>query len=215
MKNLIKKLLIPIVISSQLLLPFSSFAKERLREEKSRYNFYFGGGIGIYRGTENMSNVYNNMLRFRGNIGLDLSKNFRLEGTFTYIDDKKGPNVYNVYGKDMSVKPKINIVGLDALIHYLIPIHVPTIYLGGGLTFMNTKEEVSFSLSSNNTSTFKASVNAIGPTFAFGVDIPINKEKTKNIYLEFSKRSAKFNWVFNEVLDMGGRSFDAGVRYKF
>lgn len=216
MKNLIKKLLFPIVISSQFLLPAFSFAKEK-PEKKYKSNFYIGGSIGVYQGTEDMKNIYVNMLKLRGNVGLDLHKNFRLEGALFYITDKRGPVLHtNSYGvEDMEVKSKIGIVGFEALANYLIPVKWPVFRLGAGLTFMRTIEKTSFlPLSSKDApETFKASANAVGPLFIFGVDVPIDKEKTKNVYVEFSDRSARFKWIFGDTLDMGGSSLDVGMRF--
>lgn len=216
MKNLIKKLLFPIVISSQFLLPAFSFAKEK-PEKKYKSNFYIGGSIGVYQGTEDMKNIYGNMLKLRGNIGLDLLKNFRLEGALFYITDERGPVLHiNSYGvEDMEIKSKIGIAGFEALANFLIPVKWPVFRLGAGLTFMRTTEEVSLSPLSleDSSETLKASANAVGPLFIFGIDVPINKEKTKNVYVEFSDRSAKFKWIFGDTLDMGGSSLDVGMRF--
>jgi hypothetical protein len=80
---------------------------------------------------------------------------------------------------------------------------------------MRTTEKISFlPLSSKDASeTFKVAANAVGPLFIFGIDIPIDKEKTKNVYVEFSDRSAKFKWIFGDTLDMGGSSLDVGMRF--
>lgn len=187
--GLIKKFLLPLALtSSLLLLPLHVFSEES--QKKNQSNFYMGASIGPYIGTSrSMLKKYGFTWKFRGNVGLNLSKNFRLEGGYTFLN-KEGSSTI-VSG------------GLEAMAYYIFPFNeYVKFHTGGGLTLTGLKESSFGDDKTNREISF-------GPVFAVGLDMLSKKEKASMFF------DIAYRYLGPDKFDGGGFSLDTGVRLGF
>ena len=189
MKGLSKKFLLPLVLTGSLLFsPIHAFSRES--QKKNQPNFYMGASIGPYIGTSKpMLKEYGFTWKFRGSLGLDLSKNFRLEGGYTFLN-KEGSSTI-VSG------------GLEGMAYYTFPFneHIK-FHTGGGLTLTGLKESSFGDDKTNREISF-------GPVFAVGLDM-LSKQEKASVFFDIAYR-----YLGPDKFDGGGFSLDTGVRLGF
>ena len=205
MKSL-KSKLIPLVAGGLMLvssfLPHPALAEEQQRKtnvgslaqlsnpekEEQKEEFFFkpyaaaGGGCYIWA-NKPFQDMYGITPRVRGRIGAEISKNARFELAASYSSKDGTPyTTKNLDPTDYVIN--MTTIQIEALAHYLIPSEDFVFYVGGGLTAIRLKESIAYANEPKNNKIVEKTVG--GPVLNLGLDIPLNKEKTINLYLDSS-----------------------------
>ena len=198
---------------------FSSlFAQEK--KEDFRPQSYFSIGVSSYDGKEEaMKDIYGKIPRFRASFGEDFSKEFKWESAIAYSKKSGDPYKWSI-GGDVEGDAEITLLHLEALIKYMIRGKILNLYIGGGLSYINAKEELSGRVYWHSGGYDNLSANydksAFGHLFVVGIDKPINKDKTMLLYVEISNRSVKVkNDFLDSDIDTGGTSLEVGIRFAY
>lgn len=189
-KNLVQKVLAPLLICGALLSPIKVLAEEK--KEDIFFKPYAAAGVSANIWAHKaFQDIYGVMPRIRGRVGADLSKNVRVELALSYHGGEGDP-YKSVEGdinlSDIEAKATWSAVQFEALAHYLIPLKGefgPTLYVGGGLMVMGATEKMEVTYK-GKTLEAEASKTLVGPVINLGLDVPFSKEKTVNGYVELS-----------------------------
>lgn len=173
MKGLIKKVLAPLAVAGTLFA--TNLASAEIKP-------FVSISIGGYNGFSQSNTHYGSMFRIKGAAGLDLSKNFRIEGALTYMDYK--------------FKDNLNVLVGEAVVYGMTQTESVNIRAGIGLCAYG--ENVNG----------KDKKTAIGPALVLvGIDKPINKKTDLYVDIGISIYS-----IITEGTLRGGNSFDMGIR---
>ena len=135
--NLLKRLILPVAMSSFLF--FSPISISAEKQSKEQYpNFYMYTGVGASIETSvSMLEKYGFIWKMKVGTGIDLSKDFRLEGVGRFSD------------KQASSLIKLN--GFEGIAYYRLPLNENNkLYVGLGLTLLNIIDRKSTRLNSSH-----------------------------------------------------------------
>ena len=153
MNSLVKKLIVPFLISARLCLPFSIDAEEKeeepikqeINEEFEKTN-WMGLGIGYCTPYEkSVRDIYGDMIRLRASVSNDY-KNLRFESAVNYL--RKSGNPYEFTSgnvENFESDSEISILGSEILLKYMIGDNNFSFYAGGGINYLLVNEKLNAS----------------------------------------------------------------------
>ncbi len=219
MKNLVKKLFLPIAVSAALLFPTSVVAQEK-KEEAFKPNIYFSLGTSFFWGNNQvMRDTYGAMMGLNTSVGMTISEHVALEGAFSYYTDEGKPKInYDGEGTVTDVQSEISITQFDGLLKYIFRMDSSrTWYMGAGIASVNVNEKASavirkegFPFPSEEKISEDANASAIGISLVTGYDLCVGRNKNCKLYGNISYTAANADGV-----SLGGFSFGAGFKYFF
>ncbi len=219
MKGLVKKLLIPLSVAGTLTTPFfnSAYAQDKNNNQEAQEEFkqrtYFGGGIGMYNGADKaFQEIYGTVPRIRGNVSFNNSKHFTIEGALAYGQKNGNPFIYDPDNIIENASAKITMLQGELAGFYVFPGKSVNFRIGGGVSYINMKEELSIS-GGGETASASGSFGGVGPLVVLGLDIALDDDKKKVLYIETSGRSVNITNDFGQELDIGGGVLEAGIMF--